>query len=163
MADTSPEKCCARFVSQISSLSHRSMAKTNVRTTPTVDPELPTSTQTPFPTVSLGLVFMRLFGKPVVWFITLIGILTLRSLFMDGESTQPSNLSDYLARAAFGYTAACWASRDARKRSADGWPMDHVMFFSFILLPAYIVVTRKWKGVGILIVLAVCLTLPYLA
>lgn len=54
-------------------------------------------------------------------------------------------------RLLLGFIAACWISRDAQADRYE-WPQDYTLIFYPIVLPAYLIHTRKWRGAAWLVV-----------
>ena len=104
---------------------------------------------------------MKLLRNPVTWFIVLLLIMTFRNYQLMEVNAIASEKSDLWVAVSLAFIATCWVSRDSQKRN-NLWPIDHVMFFCAILFPAYILMTRKWKGVALLFALAIALILTVL-
>lgn len=92
---------------------------------------------------------MKWMRSPLFWFYAILTLLTIRQCVHPGWSSVGLRRLEYLQRIALGFLAAWFVTTDTRRRE-EAWPADHMMVMALVLFPAYLLTTRKWKGLCIL-------------
>lgn len=92
---------------------------------------------------------MTRFRNPLYWFFGALLILFLRDIYFVLNRVSPGG-SESLERFFLYYPIACWVYYDSRKRKVY-FPSDWILIFMVIFLPAYLFHTRRWKGLGLLL------------
>jgi hypothetical protein len=90
---------------------------------------------------------------PKVWFVVFLVIVTIRNGVQLALGASPFQGTSDLDRFTLGFIAACWVAKDARKRGGV-CPTDQILYFTSLLVPVHILVTRKWRGVLLIVLLA---------
>jgi hypothetical protein len=98
---------------------------------------------------------------PIAWFCVVLLVGATQRCFPDAWDASAWRRIGFLENAAFGFLAAWFVAIDTRK-AKDFWPTDHMMVWSLPLFPYYLLTTRKWKGLAILVGLVVGLYLANL-
>jgi len=84
--------------------------------------------------------------NPLWWFAATVVTATLlraHAAIAFGAPVGPS----LTERVLLGFCAACWIARDAGKDVRE-WPADYTFLFFPLVLPIYLFLTRRWKGVA---------------
>jgi hypothetical protein len=93
-----------------------------------------------------------------LWFAAALVVFSVRNYWELHVRVYPAANSAYLDGAVLGLIASCWMATDSRKRD-ERWPQDQMMLFYWFLFPAYLIFTRKWRGLGILALFSLGLAL----